>query len=190
MGGGVLGFSKSGMSSRTRGGQSRLLGRHGGRQGRLYVGDVKKFGDVRIRGERCVILPLEIGGREILLLKINPSPSYVSPYELRAKELDPLSLEEAFELFCRGVADYGPFWDHRLAEFVGQPFSAEEESEGVVDQIIKLCSFQHLSSLVIKKTAQLQEPNASSLKFVVNKRFWVDIWLNFNAYEVNFVVNY
>ncbi|KAB2622671.1 flavonol sulfotransferase-like [Pyrus ussuriensis x Pyrus communis] len=66
-----------------------------------------------------------------------------------------------FELFCQGVADYGPFWDHvlgfwkarigtmkqepvfyvkRLAEFVGQPFSAEEESEGVVDQIIKLCS--------------------------------------------------
>ncbi|XP_048436015.1 flavonol sulfotransferase-like [Pyrus x bretschneideri] len=58
----------------------------------------------------------------------------------------------------------------RLAEFVGQPFSAEEESEGVVDQIIKLCSFEHLSSLEIKKTAQLQEPNASSLKFVVNNR--------------------
>lgn len=61
-----------------------------------------------------MILPLEIGGREILLLKINPSPSYVSAYELRAKELDPLSLEEAFELFCQGVADYGPFWDHVL----------------------------------------------------------------------------
>lgn len=40
----------------------------------------------------------------------------------------------------------------------------------MVDQIIRLCSFEHLSSLEIEKTAQLQEPNASSLKFVVNNR--------------------
>ncbi|KAM1249409.1 hypothetical protein COP2_032986 [Malus domestica] len=153
MGGGVLGFSKSGMSSRTRGGQSRLLGRHGGRQGRRDVGDVKKFGD-------------GFGKQEL------ESPEKVLFFKYETMKQEPV-------LYVK-----------RLAEFVGQPFSAEEESEGVVDQIIKLCSFQHLSSLEIKKTAQLQEPNASSLKFVVNKRFWVDIWLNFNAYEVNLVVNY
>ncbi|RXI09485.1 hypothetical protein DVH24_020015 [Malus domestica] len=65
MGGGVLGFSKSGMSSRTRGGQSRLLGRRGGRQGRRDVGDVKKFGDVRITGERERESESEGGEREM-----------------------------------------------------------------------------------------------------------------------------
>ncbi|KAM1128896.1 hypothetical protein ACFX15_038129 [Malus domestica] len=87
--------------------------------------------------------------------------------------------EEAFELFCQGVSDYGPFWDHvlgfwkasqefpekilflkyedlkkepdvhvkRLAEFLGRPFSLEEESQGVVQQIIKLCCFENLSGL-------------------------------------------
>ncbi|KAM1025680.1 hypothetical protein ACFX14_038694 [Malus domestica] len=35
----------------------------------------------------------------------------------------------------------------RLAEFLGQPFSLEEESQGVVQQIIKLCGFENLSGL-------------------------------------------
>ncbi|XP_057969356.1 cytosolic sulfotransferase 7-like [Malania oleifera] len=32
----------------------------------------------------------------------------------RSKELPPVSLEEAFELFCQGVSPQGPFWDHAL----------------------------------------------------------------------------
>lgn len=34
--------------------------------------------------------------------------------KLRVKELSPLSLEEAFELFARGALPYGPVWDHIL----------------------------------------------------------------------------
>ncbi|RZC53780.1 hypothetical protein C5167_012625 [Papaver somniferum] len=29
-------------------------------------------------------------------------------------KLPPLSLEEAFELFCDGISIFGPFWDHVL----------------------------------------------------------------------------
>ncbi|MFQ6623642.1 hypothetical protein Gotur_003350 [Gossypium turneri] len=34
--------------------------------------------------------------------------------KLRPKGVPPLSLEEAFDLFCKGVSHYGPFWDHVL----------------------------------------------------------------------------
>ncbi|KAI7739560.1 hypothetical protein M8C21_014564, partial [Ambrosia artemisiifolia] len=40
----------------------------------------------------------------------------------------------------------------RLAEFVGYHFSFHEEKDGVVDNIIKLCSFENLSNLEVNKT--------------------------------------
>ncbi|KAF8378783.1 hypothetical protein HHK36_030132 [Tetracentron sinense] len=39
----------------------------------------------------------------------------------------------------------------RLAEFIRCPFSLEEEKEGVVDEIIRLCSFENLSRLDVNK---------------------------------------
>ncbi|KAK2995692.1 hypothetical protein RJ640_026122 [Escallonia rubra] len=118
--------------------------------------------------------------------------------KLRPKELPPLSLREAFELFCEGVSDYGPFWDQvlvywkaslespdkvlflkyedlrrepsmylkRLAEFMGQPFSLEEEEKGVVQEILKLCSFENLTSLVVNKTGV----HRFSPEIVINNR--------------------
>ncbi|KAK3011914.1 hypothetical protein RJ639_013007 [Escallonia herrerae] len=103
--------------------------------------------------------------------------------KLRVKELAPLTLPEAYELFCQGVSEFGPFWDHvlgywkaslelpdkilflkyedmkrepsvhlkRLAEFMGQPFSMEEEKKGLVEEILKLCSFENLSNLEVNK---------------------------------------
>ncbi|KAJ0908972.1 putative quercetin-3-sulfate 4'-sulfotransferase [Helianthus annuus] len=94
--------------------------------------------------------------------------------------------EEAFEEFCHGISNYGPYWDHilgyskaslerperililkyddlrkeptsnvkRLAEFIGYPFSVNEEKAGVVDDIIKLCSFENLSNLEVNKTGK------------------------------------
>lgn len=34
--------------------------------------------------------------------------------KLRSKELTPISFQEAYELFCKGVSEYGPFWEHVL----------------------------------------------------------------------------
>ncbi|XVF54458.1 hypothetical protein PTKIN_Ptkin05aG0181700 [Pterospermum kingtungense] len=47
----------------------------------------------------------------------------------------------------------------RLAEFMGYPFSSEEEKQGVVEKIIGLCSLENLRSLEVNKRGQ-QRPNS------------------------------
>ncbi|KAL3511002.1 hypothetical protein ACH5RR_030403 [Cinchona calisaya] len=42
----------------------------------------------------------------------------------------------------------------RIAEFYGNPFSDEEEASGVVDEIVKLCSFNNLSNLEVNKSGK------------------------------------
>lgn len=48
----------------------------------------------------------------------DPKDAFVSKWhfmsKIRSKELTPLSLNEAYERFCNGVSEYGPFWDHVL----------------------------------------------------------------------------
>jgi hydroxyjasmonate sulfotransferase len=48
----------------------------------------------------------------------------------------------------------------RLANFTGNPFSEEEVTKGVVEEIVKLCSFDKLTSLnVNKKKNDVRAPN-------------------------------
>ncbi|KAK1374110.1 Sulfotransferase [Heracleum sosnowskyi] len=42
----------------------------------------------------------------------------------------------------------------RLAEFLGCPFSAEEEREGVIEDVAKLCSFENLKELDVNKNGK------------------------------------
>ncbi|KNA09578.1 hypothetical protein SOVF_152340, partial [Spinacia oleracea] len=42
----------------------------------------------------------------------------------------------------------------RLAEFLGYPFSPQEEKECVVEEITKLCSFQNMKSLEVNKSGK------------------------------------
>ncbi|XP_027183774.1 flavonol sulfotransferase-like [Coffea eugenioides] len=87
-----------------------------------------------------------------------------------------LSLEKEVELFCEGKSIYGPYWDDvlgfwratikaglflkhevfkkdelfyvkKMAEFMGKPFSKEEEIEGVPEKFIGMRSFKNLSNL-------------------------------------------
>ncbi|XVF24517.1 hypothetical protein REPUB_Repub13aG0134900 [Reevesia pubescens] len=46
----------------------------------------------------------------------------------------------------------------RLAEFIGFPFSMEEEKEGVIEEISKLCSLSSLKDLEVNKTGKFM-PN-------------------------------
>ena len=121
----------------------------------------------------------------------NPKDVFVSMWlfsnKMRPKEEPPLSLEEEFEMFCEGVSNHGPFWDHvlgywkaslespdkffflkyeevkrgpsvcvkKMAQFLGQPFSAEEENQGVVDEIVWMCRFDNLSNLQVNKTGHV-----------------------------------
>ncbi|CBI15345.3 unnamed protein product, partial [Vitis vinifera] len=125
----------------------------------------------------------------------NPKDVFVSTFyfleKVRDKKLTPLSLEKAFERFCKGVSLYGPFWDHvlgywkaslevpdrvlflkyedmkrdssfhlkRLAEFMGYPFSVEEEKQGVAHDILELCSFENLRNLKVNKTGKIITSN-------------------------------
>ncbi|KAI8028234.1 Cytosolic sulfotransferase 14 [Camellia lanceoleosa] len=43
----------------------------------------------------------------------------------------------------------------RLAEFMGVPFSLEEERKGVIEEISKLCSFNNLRELEVNKSGSL-----------------------------------
>ncbi|KAK1302546.1 Cytosolic sulfotransferase 5 [Acorus calamus] len=44
----------------------------------------------------------------------------------------------------------------RLAKFLGCPFSMEEEEGGVVEEIVKVCSFEYLKNLEVNKEGELQ----------------------------------
>nr|XP_043609628.1 flavonol sulfotransferase-like [Erigeron canadensis] len=88
-----------------------------------------------------------------------------------------MTIEEAFEMFSKGISPNGPYWEHvkryrkaslenpsktlfltyenmksdtvnnvkNLADFLGYPFTEEEKSRGVMDEIASLCSFEKLS---------------------------------------------
>lgn len=43
----------------------------------------------------------------------------------------------------------------RLAEFMGFPISPEEEAQGVVDQIVNMCSFECMCNLEVNKVGTL-----------------------------------
>ena len=46
------------------------------------------------------------------------------------------------------------FYIKRLAHFLNQPFSKQEENEGVPQKIMELCSFDNLSRLEVKKSGK------------------------------------
>ncbi|XP_026443051.1 cytosolic sulfotransferase 12-like [Papaver somniferum] len=128
---------------------------------------------------------------KLVYLCRDPKDTFISFWhfsnKLRPKNTEDTSFEEAFEKFCEGVVDFGPFWDNvlgywkmslespervcflkyeemkkepkihllKLAEFLGVPFSVEEENDGVPEQILKLCSFDNLSNLEVNKTGKI-----------------------------------
>ncbi|KAI3445175.1 hypothetical protein Pfo_001840 [Paulownia fortunei] len=130
-----------------------------------------------IRDSRC----------RLLYMVRNPFDTFVSIWhflnKIRPESLGPFSLEEAFDMYCRGAIGFGPYWDHmlgywheslrsphkvlflkyeemkeqtsfhlkKLAEFLGFPFSLQEEEDGVVEGIAKLCSFEHMKELEVNK---------------------------------------
>jgi hypothetical protein len=42
----------------------------------------------------------------------------------------------------------------QLAEFLGCPFSSEEEAKGIVNDISELCSFDNMSNLEVNKNGK------------------------------------
>ncbi|GMP77940.1 hypothetical protein CsSME_00034047 [Camellia sinensis var. sinensis] len=64
----------------------------------------------------------------------------------------------------------------RLAEFMGCSFSLEEETLGVLDEISRLCSFDHVNSLEVNKNGKLSSVMENKALF---RRGEVGDWKNY-----------
>ncbi|KAK4422357.1 Cytosolic sulfotransferase 14 [Sesamum alatum] len=64
----------------------------------------------------------------------------------------------------------------KIAEFMGFPFSQEEEEQGLIDHISGLCSFQSLSNLAVNKTGDIDGRMKNSLFF---RKGQVGDWTNY-----------
>ncbi|XP_071690436.1 flavonol sulfotransferase-like [Rutidosis leptorrhynchoides] len=121
-------------------------------------------------------------GCRIVYLCRDPKDVLVSLHhfvnQVRDKSRGLMTINEAFELFSKGVTPYGPYWDHvkgyykaktehptrilfltyedmkmdtrnnvkRIAEFLGCPFTKDEEGRGLIEEILSLCSFENLKN--------------------------------------------
>ncbi|KAF8719940.1 hypothetical protein HU200_024706 [Digitaria exilis] len=95
------------------------------------------------------------------------------PKDVFVSTLIKVEVGPCFHLFCDGVFVYGPIWNHyleywneskvspdkdpvkqvkRLDEFLGAPITDTEDKSGVVDELVRLCSFEHLTSLAVNST--------------------------------------
>lgn len=52
------------------------------------------------------------------------------------------------------------FYVKKLAEFMGYPFTSEEEERGMVENVINMCKFEKLSNLEVNKNG-MHRPNTS-----------------------------
>ncbi|GLT88384.1 hypothetical protein SLE2022_064110 [Rubroshorea leprosula] len=140
----------------------------------------------------CLPKSVQDSNCKIVYVCRDPKDVFVSLFHFYAKlrlvEHEPLSLDEAFEIFCEGKSPFGPYWNHvlgywkaslerpkkvlflkyedmmkdsalyvkKMAEFVGYPFSLEEEEEGMVEKIVEMCSFEFLSNLEVNKKGTVE----------------------------------
>nr|KYP39628.1 Sulfotransferase 17 [Cajanus cajan] len=125
---------------------------------------------------------------KIIYICRNPFDNFVSAWnyfnKIKPESLPALPMDEAFEMYCKGIIDYGPWWSHMLgywkeskarpnkvlflkyddlkvdthfyvkkvAEFFGCPFTQDEENNGAVEKIVKLCSFEKMKDLKVNKS--------------------------------------
>ncbi|XP_072963191.1 flavonol sulfotransferase-like [Typha angustifolia] len=66
----------------------------------------------------------------------------------------------------------------RLAEFVGCPFSVDEEKGGVLDGILKLCEFENLRSLEVNSSGSTEIEGSPIQNSVFFRRGGVKDWVN------------
>ncbi|KAG5568852.1 hypothetical protein H5410_064139 [Solanum commersonii] len=160
---------------------------------------------------------------KLVYLCRNPKDTFISMWHfannLRLHHKDTNSIEEMFDLYCKGMSVYGPFWDHvldywkqsiknpnkvlflmyeeikkqpkmhlkRLAEFLECPFSIKEENCGVVNEILRMCSFKNLSNLEVNTSGKLSTGEENKVFF---RRGEIGDWKNYFTTEMSEKFNY
>lgn len=75
----------------------------------------------------------------------------------------------------------------RLAEFLECPFSIEEENYGVMDEILRMCSFEDLSKLEVNTNGKLSTGMENKLYF---RRGYVGDWKNYFTIKMTEKLNH
>lgn len=67
----------------------------------------------------------------------------------------------------------------RLADFLGKPFTSEEDRDGLVEEMARLCSFENLSSLEVNKDGfEKFSPDIEIYKNIFFQKGQVRNWKN------------
>lgn len=73
------------------------------------------------------------------------------------------------------------FYVRKLADFIGCPFSQEEEAKNVIGNILELCCFESLSNLEVNKNGKLSSGEEYKAFF---RRGEVGDWVNYLTDEM------
>ncbi|CAH8295808.1 unnamed protein product [Eruca vesicaria subsp. sativa] len=100
---------------------------------------------------------IEEQGVKVVYLCRNPFDTFISSWHfsnsVKSESVSPVSLEEGFDLYCRGVIGFGPFWEHMLGywkESLKRPervlfLKYEDLKEDIETNLKKLASFLGVS---------------------------------------------
>ncbi|KAK3039780.1 hypothetical protein RJ639_027093 [Escallonia herrerae] len=89
--------------------------------------------------------------------------------------------EKIFFLKYEDMKEHPQLHLRRLAEFIGCPFSPEEETKGVEDDILGLCSFDNLSKLKVNVDGKLSSGEENKAFFRLGE---VGDWKNYLTTEM------
>lgn len=95
------------------------------------------------------------------------------------------SPDKVFFLKFKDLKKDGVYWIKKLADFMNQSFSEEEEKENVGKKIMELCSFENLSNLEVNKTGYYcPQPGVGIPNSAFFRKGMVGDWENYLTKEM------
>ncbi|XP_062000240.1 cytosolic sulfotransferase 15-like [Rosa rugosa] len=118
--------------------------------------DLSKFPEPRLFGTHIPypsLSTIKKSNCKIVYICRNPFDTFVSSWhfinKVKPQSQAPISLDEAFDMYCKGIVGFGPFWEHMLGywkESLNRPDNVlflkyEDMKENGVFQLKKLAKF-------------------------------------------------